>query len=76
MLFSVLMLCCCSGTAISADTVSASQGFASENEFMAHMKGETACVSQQCHAQFLKERKFSHEPANTGACDACHSAKE
>jgi predicted CXXCH cytochrome family protein len=75
MLFSVLMLCCCSGTAISADTVSASQGFASENEFMAHMKGETACVSQQCHAQFLKERKFSHEPANTGACDACHSAK-
>ncbi|MEW6601168.1 MAG: cytochrome c3 family protein, partial [Nitrospirota bacterium] len=50
------------------------EGFISESEFAAHAKGEAGCVTQQCHAKFITERKFSHRPVREGSCDACHRA--
>jgi predicted CXXCH cytochrome family protein len=51
-------------------------GFTSPAEYISHIQGETGCVTQQCHAKFLEEKKFSHEPAGTGKCDVCHNAEE
>ena len=73
MILSVMILVSCCGSAVYAGIDN--KGFKSENDFTAHMKGEKGCVTQQCHARFLKGIEFPHEPVNAGACDACHSAK-
>ena len=50
--------------------------FTSAEEYLAHKKGESRCVTQQCHAEFArKEGKNLHHPIVTGECSACHSAE-
>jgi len=73
MILSIMLLVSCGGSAVAAGMDD--KGFTSGNDFIAHAKGEKSCVTEQCHAQFLKGIEFPHEPVSTGACDACHNAK-
>lgn len=68
----VIILLSCRGSVVSAATDS--EGLKTEKDFIIHTRGEKGCVTQQCHVQFLKREEFPHEPASSGACDACHNA--
>ncbi|UCD36288.1 MAG: hypothetical protein JSU90_05520 [Nitrospiraceae bacterium] len=49
--------------------------FQTAEEFTAHARGQEGCVSVECHAGFLGDRAFSHEPVMTGSCEGCHEAQ-
>ncbi|MBI5057309.1 MAG: cytochrome C [Nitrospirae bacterium] len=50
--------------------------FTTSKEFLAHVKGEKGCATQQCHQQFMKGvKKFGHDPSSSGECGSCHNAE-
>lgn len=49
--------------------------FTSAREYLLHSAGSSSCITQECHAQFMKgEKAFQHAPVISGECSACHAA--
>ncbi|RJQ43556.1 MAG: hypothetical protein C4538_11850 [Nitrospiraceae bacterium] len=50
--------------------------FTSQEEYLSHVQGPAACVSQQCHEKFTAGTgKSLHEPVDKGICFECHRKK-